>query len=49
MQEFEMHFSDLNEEARERFLAFAGMKDKREGNFDVLALAVIDFFIDEDN
>jgi hypothetical protein len=48
VKSFEIHFSDLTDDAQKRFLEFMGMKDPTEGNYDmdIVPLASID--IDED-
>ncbi len=48
MKEFEIYFSDLNEDAQKRLMEAAGITDPREMNWDmdISPLAVFEF---EDN
>lgn len=41
MQEFEIYFTDLTKEAQERFLRAEGLKDSREGNYDIFPIATV--------
>ena len=47
MKQFEIMFSDLNEEAKERFLDFACCENEAELNSELAPLAIID--LEEEN
>ena len=38
---FEVNFRDLTSEAQKQFLAWANLKEAKEGNFDVFPIASI--------
>lgn len=42
MDPFEIYFSDLNLEAQEAYLDFAGLKNAQEANLDVFPLATVE-------
>lgn len=44
MNTFELYFSDLTEEAQQRFLEASGLKSATEGNYDVLPITTIEFY-----
>lgn len=46
---FEIMFSDLNEDAQERFLEYMGMDDPSEGNYEFVPIAEIDYNDDDDD
>ena len=50
MGEFEIYFSDLNEDAQQRLLEAVGAKDARDMNWDmdISPLAIYEFEPDED-
>ena len=47
MKTFEIFIDDLTPEAQERFLAFIGVDDAKETNYDVFPLATVDIEEDE--
>ena len=49
MEEFEIYFEDLTEEAQKRFLVFMGFKDESDGNYDVFPIASIPKPEDDDD
>lgn len=40
MEEFEIHFDDLNEEAQKRYLKYLGIENASEANLDVFPIAI---------
>jgi len=42
MKTFEIMFDDLTEEAQQRFLEFQGLEDPKDGNYEVVPIAVIE-------
>jgi hypothetical protein len=44
VEQFEIYYSDLNEDAQERFLDYMGFDDPSEGNYDsdILPIAIVD-------
>ena len=42
MDPFEIYFADLNTEAQEAYLDFAGLKNAHEANLDVFPLATVE-------
>lgn len=42
MKTFEIMFDDLAEEAQRRFLEFQGLEDPKDGNYEVVPIAVIE-------
>ncbi len=42
MKTFEVMFDDLTEEAQRRFLEFQGLGDSKDGNYDIVPIAVIE-------
>ena len=51
MGEFEIYFSDLNEDAQQRFLEAIGAKSIKDTNaaFDWCPIAVYEFNLDDDD
>lgn len=45
---FEIMFSDLNEDAQERFLEYMGMDDPSEGNYEFVPIATIEYNDDDE-
>jgi len=41
MNELELFFSDLNEEAKDKVIAFYGMDSADEGNWEILPLCIL--------
>ena len=37
----EIYFSDLTEEAQQKFLAYMEMASEKEGNFDVFPIGIV--------
>lgn len=50
MRQFEIYFSDLNEDAQKRLLDACGYESASAGNWDIdiLPLAIYDFQIEEE-
>jgi len=42
MKMFEIMFGDLNEEAQKRFLAFQGLDNPKDGNLDIVPIAIVE-------
>jgi hypothetical protein len=42
MDALEIMFEDLNEYAKEKVLKFYGLKSESEGNFEIMALAILE-------
>ncbi len=42
MKTFEIMFDDLTEEAQRQFLEFQGLEDSKDGNYDIVPIAVIE-------
>ena len=42
MKTFEVMFDDLSEEAQRRFLEFQGLEDSKDGNYDIVPIAIIE-------
>jgi hypothetical protein len=45
---FEIMFSDLNQDAQQRFLKFVGIESAADGNYGIIPLAVIDRPVDNE-
>ncbi len=41
LQDFEIFFSDLTEEAQKQFLDFVNLKSADEGNYDVMPITIV--------
>lgn len=50
MNEFEIYFSDLNEDAQQRLMEMVGITDPKEMNWDIdiSPLAIFEFYGDEE-
>jgi hypothetical protein len=42
MKTFEIMFDDLTEEVQQQFLEFQGLADSKDGNYDIVPIAVIE-------
>lgn len=42
MKTFEIMFDDLNENAQREFLEFLGLESAKEGNLDLIPIAICD-------
>jgi len=42
MKTFEIMFDDLTDEAQRQFLEFQGLEDSKDGNYDIVPIAVIE-------
>jgi len=49
IKQFEIYFSNLNEDTQKELLAFYGMESEDDGNFDNLAIAILDYEPDSKN
>lgn len=49
MASFKIMFGDLNEEVQKEFLAYMGMNDPSEGNYEVVPIAEIEYYPDEES
>jgi len=49
MNEFEIYFSDLNEDAQKRLLEFVGEDDPAEMNWDIDMLPIAIYCINEED
>ncbi len=41
MKTLEIMFDDLSEEAQRQFLEFQGLEDSKDGNYDIVPIAVL--------
>lgn len=48
MNEFNIYFSDLTKDAQQRLLAYAGIADPREANWDMDVLPIASIMIEQE-
>lgn len=48
MNEFNIYFSDLNEDAQQRLLTYAGIADPSEANWDMDVLPIASIMIEQE-